>query len=52
MRGQASSTANAEFDIGGLRFVIKQGDITEENVDAIVNSTNSQLDLSRGPLFF
>lgn len=43
--GQASS---AEFDIGGLRFVIKKGDITEENTDAIVNSTNSSLDLSRG----
>nr|KAG5693839.1 hypothetical protein BaRGS_004447 [Batillaria attramentaria] len=28
--------------------MIKQGDITEERVDAIVNSSNSQLDLSRG----
>ncbi|XP_070211879.1 protein mono-ADP-ribosyltransferase PARP14-like isoform X1 [Littorina saxatilis] len=46
--GAASSTSNAEFDIGGLRFVIKKGDITEEDTDAIVNSTNSQLDLSRG----
>ncbi|KAK7479356.1 hypothetical protein BaRGS_00029434 [Batillaria attramentaria] len=42
------SDANAAFDIGGLRLMIKQGDITEERVDAIVNSSNSQLDLSRG----
>ncbi|XP_076464939.1 protein mono-ADP-ribosyltransferase PARP14-like [Babylonia areolata] len=45
-RGGGATTA--EFDIGGLRFVIKKGDITEEDTDAIVNSTNSQLDLSRG----
>ncbi|KAL8567911.1 hypothetical protein ACOMHN_059033 [Nucella lapillus] len=41
-------TTHAVFDIGGLRFVIKQGDITDEDTDAIVNSTNNQLDLSRG----
>ena len=46
------SGANAEFEIGNLRLVIKQGDITEEKVDAIVNSSNAQLDLSRGLFFF
>lgn len=44
----AKGVASAEFSIDGLTLVIKQGDITEENVDAIVNSSNSQLDLSRG----
>ncbi|XP_025094894.1 poly [ADP-ribose] polymerase 14-like isoform X4 [Pomacea canaliculata] len=36
------------FDFGGIHVTIKQGDITTEEVDAIVNSSNSQLDLSRG----
>lgn len=36
------------LDFGGIHVTIKQGDITTEEVDAIVNSSNSQLDLSRG----
>lgn len=50
-QARGRSDASAVFEIGDLRLVIKQGDITEEAVDAIVNSSNAQLDLSRG-LFF
>ncbi|KAK7496314.1 hypothetical protein BaRGS_00012479 [Batillaria attramentaria] len=32
----------------GLHFVVQQGDITAEAADAIVNSTNADLDLSQG----
>ncbi|XP_076460377.1 protein mono-ADP-ribosyltransferase PARP14-like [Babylonia areolata] len=39
---------SAVFEIGSLKLTIKQGNITEEAADAIVNSSNSQLDLSRG----
>lgn len=31
------------FEIGGLRVEVVQGDITEENVDVIVNAANSHL---------
>jgi len=34
--------------LGYLRVTVKTGDITKERVDAIVNSTNEQLDLSTG----
>lgn len=36
--------------INDLHLSIKQGDITEEDVGAIVNSTNETLDLSKGML--
>lgn len=39
---------DSSFDLDGLCLTIKKGDITEEVVDAIVNSTNALLDLSRG----
>lgn len=39
---------DTSFDLDGLCLTIKKGDITEEVVDAIVNSTNAHLDLSRG----
>ena len=39
-----------EFTLGLVTVVIKYGDLTKENVDAIVNSTNKELDLSKGML--
>ncbi|KAL8558417.1 hypothetical protein ACOMHN_064764 [Nucella lapillus] len=38
----------AEFEVGELCLVIKEGDITEEDTDAIVSSINSRLDFSIG----
>lgn len=35
-----------------LRVMIKQADITEEHVDAIVNCTSDDLDLNTGKLCF
>lgn len=45
---KAASGTSAVFEIGQLKLIIKQGDITDEQADAIVNSSNSRLDLSRG----
>ncbi|PVD29541.1 hypothetical protein C0Q70_08792 [Pomacea canaliculata] len=39
---------DSTFDLDGLCLTVKKGDITEEAVDVIVNSSNGQLDLSRG----
>jgi hypothetical protein len=47
----AKTGASAEFQIGSLRLIVKQGDITDEKVDVIINSSNSGLDLSRGKQF-
>ncbi|XP_018601869.2 protein mono-ADP-ribosyltransferase PARP14 [Scleropages formosus] len=44
----APKTANARMLIGCTLVVLKKGDITKEQVDAIVNSTNSSLDLDTG----
>ncbi len=48
-------SGDSESDDGGLRLtsdvltlVVKQGDITIETTDAIVNSTNAELDLTQG----
>lgn len=35
--------------VGQVELLIRQGDITEETTDAIVNSSNAHLDLSAGP---
>lgn len=35
-------------DIGPVQFLIHQGDITQEQTEAIVNSTNEQLDMLGG----
>lgn len=35
-------------DVGGVQLTIKQGDITEEEVDAIVTSANSDFDFTKG----
>ncbi|XP_025094887.1 poly [ADP-ribose] polymerase 14-like isoform X2 [Pomacea canaliculata] len=43
-----SSDSDVSVSLGGLHVTIKQGDITEEHVDAIVNSSNTKLDLTRG----
>jgi len=37
-----------ELDIGSTLLKIYQGDITKVDVEAIVNSTNAEFDLSRG----
>ncbi len=51
-------TGDGADDDGELRLtsdvftlVVKQGDITVETTDAIVNSTNADLDLSQGVVY-
>uniref|UniRef100_A0A4W3HZ93 Macro domain-containing protein n=1 Tax=Callorhinchus milii TaxID=7868 RepID=A0A4W3HZ93_CALMI len=36
------------LQIGGVTVILKNGDITKESVDAIVNTTNKTLDLQSG----
>ncbi|CAG2225270.1 PARP10_14_15 [Mytilus edulis] len=38
----------SSVDIGDLTLKVYQGDLTEANVDVIVNGTNRELDLTRG----
>ncbi|XP_072435892.1 protein mono-ADP-ribosyltransferase PARP14-like isoform X3 [Chiloscyllium punctatum] len=42
-----ASTSTA-IQISGITITLKKGDITQESTDAIVNSTNSTLDLNSG----
>ena len=42
----------ASVDIGNLTLKVYQGDITEADVDVIVNGTNRELDLTRGNYSF
>lgn len=37
-----------DYKIGNISVAVKQGDITEEKADCIVNSSNEALDLKRG----
>ena len=37
-------------DVGNLKLRIYQGDITQAGVDAIVNGTNNEMDLTQGNL--
>ena len=49
--GSSSDLSESEeliFDIGNLEFRVYRGDITNANVDVIVNSTNPEFDLTRG----
>ena len=39
-------------DVGNLKLRIYQGDITQAGVDAIVNGTNNEMDLTQGNLHF
>ena len=41
---------DVEFQFGNIQVVITKGDLTKENVGAIVNSTNKTLDVFRGML--
>ena len=43
-------TDDVELQFGNLLVVVTKGDLTKENADAIVNSTDKTLDLSRGKL--
>ncbi|XP_053390311.1 protein mono-ADP-ribosyltransferase PARP14-like, partial [Mercenaria mercenaria] len=36
------------YTVGNVRVTVKQGDITKEDTDAIVNSSNKDLDMSQG----
>ena len=45
--GDLSST-QIELDIGDIMLKVYKGDITEADAEVIVNSTNSEFDLSRG----
>ena len=38
------------INIGSINVEIVHGDLTKDNSDAIVNSTNSSLDLTQGVL--
>jgi len=37
---------------GPVKMCVKQGDITKERADAIINSTNEQVDMTSGRLWF
>jgi hypothetical protein len=43
-----SFQGRAEFQIGHIKIVIRDGDITEDDSEAIVASCNMDLDLSKG----
>ena len=47
---QFSDGQGIQLTIGPMSVVIYQGDITDATTDAIVNSTNSQLDFSKGTI--
>jgi len=34
--------------VGPVKMHVKQGDITKEKVDAIINSTNERIDMTSG----
>jgi hypothetical protein len=36
------------YKFGSLKILVQQGDITAQNTECIVNSSNEALDLSRG----
>lgn len=36
------------LSVGAVRMCVKQGDITKEKVDAIINSTNERIDMTGG----
>lgn len=42
------SQKEVSVDIGNLKLRMYQGDITDAYVDAIVNTTDSDMDLSKG----
>ena len=42
------SRRNGDIIIGSMCVEIVHGDLTKEQCDAIVNSTNAQLDLTQG----
>ncbi|XP_041369508.1 protein mono-ADP-ribosyltransferase PARP14-like [Gigantopelta aegis] len=44
----SQSDLSEGFKIGSVSLSVKQGDITKEKVDCIVNSTNDRLDFSQG----
>jgi len=39
---------SVDCSLGDVKFIVKQGDITRENCDVIVNSTNEKLSMSFG----
>ena len=43
-----SVQSDGMLDVGGITVNVKQGDITESKEDCIINSSNEDLDLSRG----
>ncbi|XP_060683064.1 protein mono-ADP-ribosyltransferase PARP14-like isoform X2 [Hemiscyllium ocellatum] len=45
---EASTSSPTAILINGITITLKKGDITQESTDAIVNSTNSTLDLDSG----
>ncbi|XP_041369512.1 protein mono-ADP-ribosyltransferase PARP14-like [Gigantopelta aegis] len=44
----SQSDLSEGFKIGSISLSVKQGDITKEKVDCIVNSTNERLDFTQG----
>lgn len=46
--GDNSSTDSGRFNVGSLSLIIQEGNIIKETADAVVNSTDEQLDLSSG----
>ena len=43
-----SSKPDGSLSIGGIDLKVSQGDITQAKDDCIINSSNEDLDLSRG----
>ncbi|XP_028846983.1 protein mono-ADP-ribosyltransferase PARP14 isoform X2 [Denticeps clupeoides] len=48
MNNPSSRLPSNEVKIGGIRIYVKKGDITQETVKGIVNSTNSDMSLRNG----
>ena len=46
-----SSKPDGSLAIGGIAVNVSQGDITQSKDDCIINSSNEDLDLSRGKTF-
>jgi len=48
LEGVSFDTRSQVLTAGPVKMCVKQGDITRERADAIINSTNEHLDMTSG----